>query len=78
MKHFAIEQSDEEFYTSHSDISLVGLALNRFTSLPIGLEKVVPSNNSISHADAIKSYWGMPLCGSSGLPTKNKPQEDSP
>jgi len=31
MKRFIIEQSDEEFYTSHSGLALVGLALNRFT-----------------------------------------------
>jgi hypothetical protein len=34
MKHFIIEQSDDEFYTSPSGLALVGLALNRFTSLP--------------------------------------------
>jgi hypothetical protein len=65
MKRFKIEQSDEEFYTSHSGISLVGLALNRFTSIPTGLEKVAPSNDSISHADAIKSYCGLLAQGKS-------------
>ena len=59
MKRFVIEQSDEEFYTSHSGISLVGLALNRFTSIPSGLAKIVPSDNVISHADVIKSYCGL-------------------
>jgi hypothetical protein len=59
MKRFTIEQSDEEFYTSHSGISLVGLALNRFTSIPSELAKVAPSYDVISHADAIKSYCGL-------------------
>lgn len=59
MKRFVIEQSDEEFYTSHSGISLVGLALNRFTSIPTGLAKVAPSEDIISHADVIKSYCGL-------------------
>lgn len=59
MKRFVIEQSDEEFYTSHSGISLVGLALNRFTSIPSGLAKIAPSDNVISHADVIKSYCGL-------------------
>lgn len=59
MKRFVIEQSDEEFYTSHSGISLVGLALNRFTSIPSGLDKIAPSDNVISHADVIKSYCGL-------------------
>jgi len=47
------------FYTSHSGISLVGLALNRFTSIPSGLAKIAPSDNVISHADVIKSYCGL-------------------
>ena len=59
MKRFVIEQSDEEFYTSHSGMSLVGLALNRFTSIPSGLAKLVPSEDVISHADVIKSYCGL-------------------
>jgi len=59
MKRFTIEQSDEEFYTSHSGISLVGLALNRFTLLPKSLAKVAPTDDVISHADVIKSYCGL-------------------
>lgn len=33
MKRFIIEQSDQEFYTSHSGLALVGLALNRHAEL---------------------------------------------
>jgi hypothetical protein len=28
MKRFIIEQSDQEFYTAHSGLALVGMALN--------------------------------------------------
>lgn len=59
MKRFVIEPSDKEFYTSHSGISLVGLALNRFTTLPSGLAKVAPTNDVISHVDVLKSYCGL-------------------
>jgi len=59
MKRFVIEQSDEEFYTSHSGTSLIGLALNRFTSIPSSLGKIAPSDNVISHADVIRSYCGL-------------------
>lgn len=59
MRRFKIEQSDEEFYTSHSGISLVGLALNRFTSFPATLAKVAPTNDQITHADVIRSYCGL-------------------
>jgi hypothetical protein len=30
---FTIEQSDSEFYTSQSGMALVGLAVNRYTTL---------------------------------------------
>jgi len=33
MKRFIIEQSDDEFYTSHSGLALAGLCLNRYSKL---------------------------------------------
>jgi len=59
MKRFIIEQSEEEFYTSHSGLALIGLALNRFTSLPSSLAEAVPTDDSISHADVLRSYCGI-------------------
>jgi hypothetical protein len=59
MNHYTIEQSDEEFYTSHPGISFVGLALNRLTSIPSGMAKAAPTDNVISYANAIKSYCGF-------------------
>jgi len=67
MKRFVIEQSDGEFYTSYSRIYLVGLALNRFTSIPSGLAKIYPSEEVISHADVIKSYCGLLAQAKSGF-----------
>lgn len=61
MKRFVVEQSDEEFYTSHGGLSLVGLALNRFIAVPSGLAKIAPSDDVISHADVIKSYGALLL-----------------
>lgn len=59
MKRFQVEQSDEEFYTSHSGLALVGLGVNRFTTLTSALAKAVPSDDVISHGDVIKSYCGI-------------------
>jgi len=59
MKRFQIEQSDEEFYTSQSGVSLIGLGINRFTTLPSALAKAVPTDDVISHGDVIKSYCGI-------------------
>jgi hypothetical protein len=39
---FTIEQSDTEFYTSQSGMALVGLAINRFTTLASRLAKAAP------------------------------------
>ena len=36
MKRFIIEQCDEELYTVHTGLALVGLCLNRFTTIGEG------------------------------------------
>lgn len=66
MKHFHIEKSKDEFYTSHSGMALVGLCLNRFTSLLSRLGRVAPlKKGAISHADVIRSYLGILSLGKS-------------
>jgi len=66
MKRFYIDKSKDEFYTSHSGMALVGLCLNRFTSLPNRLGQVAPlKNGAISHADVIRSYIGLLSLGKS-------------
>ncbi|CAG0967145.1 IS1380 family transposase [Geobacter sp.] len=57
---FAIEQSDTEFYTSNSGIALVGLAINRFTSLTSRVTKAAPCRG-IPTADVLRCYLGL-LC----------------
>jgi hypothetical protein len=59
MKRFIIEQSDEEFYTSHSGLALVGLALNRFTSLPYALAVMDAPTDLIAGIDIIRSYCAL-------------------
>ena len=57
---FKIEQSDSEFYTSHSGVALVGLAINRFTSLTSRVAKAAPSKG-VATADLLRCYLGL-LC----------------
>jgi hypothetical protein len=57
---FTIEQSDTEFYTSHSGMALVGLAINRFTTLASRLAKAAPCQG-IATADVLRCYLGL-LC----------------
>lgn len=57
---FQIEQSDHEFYTSQSGMALVGLAINRFTSLVSRATTAAPCRG-IATADVLRSYLGL-LC----------------
>jgi len=65
MKRFIIEQSDEEFYTSHSGLALVGLALNRFTSLSTALAVMDDPGDLIAGVDIIRSYCALLAQGKS-------------
>ena len=65
MKRFVIEQSDEEFYTSHSGLALVGLALNRFTSLTSSLAAMNAPADLIAGIDIIRSYCALLAQGKS-------------
>jgi hypothetical protein len=65
MKRFIIEQSDEEFYTSHSGLALIGLALNRFTSLSSDLTVMDAPGGLIAGIDIIRSYCALLAQGKS-------------
>lgn len=64
MKRFVLEQSQSEWYTSHSGLALVGLCLNRFGEVERHL-KGLPLRHGISHADLIRSYVGLLCLGKS-------------
>lgn len=59
MKRFIIERSKDEFYTSHSGLALVGLCVNRYTSLNAKIKKAMPDTKDISNTDVIRSYIGL-------------------
>ena len=66
MKRFVIEQSKDEFYTSHSGLALIGLSLNRFTELPRHLSRVSKlRSDATAHADVLRSYLGLLCLGKS-------------
>ena len=54
MKRFIIEQCDEELYTVHTGLALVGLCLNRFTAMDRQLARRVRRCRGVSHADVRK------------------------
>jgi len=66
MKRFIIEQSDEEFYTSHSGLALVGLCINRYSELSKVINRTMDKRgNIISHTDLLRSYLGLLCLGKS-------------
>lgn len=65
MKHFILEQSETEIYTSNSGLALVGLCLNHYGNLNNALDKGIPLRHGISHSDIIKSYMGILCLGKS-------------
>jgi len=65
MRRSIIEQSQEEFYPVHSGLALVGLCLNKFTSLESQFDKALGKCRGISHADVLKSYVGLLSIGKS-------------
>ena len=63
---FIIEKSKDKFYTSHSDLTLVGLGINRFTSLCQRLGELPRMiQGAISHANVVRSYFGLLCLGKS-------------
>jgi hypothetical protein len=66
MKRFILEQSDDEFYTSHSGLALIGLCINRFSGMPQHVaKKMTGQQDKISHADIVRSMLGLLCLGKS-------------
>lgn len=66
MKRFILEKSDDEFYTSHSGLALVGLCINRFSGLPGQIaRKMTNGRYKISHTDIVRSMIGLLCIGKS-------------
>lgn len=76
MKRFIIEQSDQEHYTSHSGLALVGLAVNRHTQLEAALRTAIPLHHGIAHGDVVKSYLGLLCLGKSDFEAVEQVRED--
>jgi len=79
MKRFILEQSNKKFYTSHSGLSLVGLCVNRYTSLPTKARKALPvtkGSNGIGLDDILRSYLGLLTLGQSDYEAVTNRRED--
>lgn len=61
MKRIDLEQSNEEFYTSHSGLALAGACINRYSDLGRHIGRVGQGSGHISEPDIFRSYLGL-LC----------------
>ena len=79
MKRFIIEQSDKEFYTSHSGLALIGLGINRYSALPTAARKAFPvsrGTNGIGLDDILRSYVGMLSLGQTDYEAVSNKRDD--
>ena len=65
MKRLIIEQSDGEFYTSHSGLGLVGACINRHSDLGRQVGRLSRGNGQIADIDILRSYLGLLCLGKS-------------
>ncbi|OKY73931.1 MAG: transposase [Desulfobulbaceae bacterium DB1] len=77
MKRFILEQSDDEFYTSHSGLALVGLCINRYSGLPLQISKKMKGNDVISHTDIVRSFLGLLCLGKSDYEAISAMRDDT-
>jgi len=76
MKHFLLEQSESEIYTSHSGLALAGLCLNRYGHIEQAL-KVLPLRHGIAHSDIVKTYLGLLCLGKSDFEAAENHRQDA-
>ena len=65
MKRMILEQSSEEFYTSHSGLILAGACINRYSDLGRHVGRVAKGSDHIAEIDILRSYLGLLCLGKS-------------
>ena len=65
MKRLILEQSSDEFYTSHSGLALVGACINRYSDLSRRAGRQSRGTEQISDIDILRSYLGLLSLGKS-------------
>jgi hypothetical protein len=65
MKRLILEQSKEEFHTSHSGLALAGACINRYSDLGRRVGRVAKGSDHIAEIDILRSYLGLLCLGKS-------------
>lgn len=78
MKRMLLEQSSEEFYTSHSGLVLAGACINRYSDLGRLVGRMAKGSDHIAEIDILRSYLGLLCLGKSDYQAiADKREEDS-
>ena len=75
MPRFQIEQSDTEFYTSHSGLAMIGMAINQHTPLKKTLRQV-KRRHGIPNIELIRTYVGQLAKGKSDFDAIENVRDD--
>ena len=76
MKRFILGQSNDEFYTSHSGLALVGACINRNSGLGRTLGRVAQGGYHIAEIDVIRSYLSLLCLGKSDYQAVTAKRDD--
>lgn len=76
MKRLILEQSSDEFYTSHSGLALAGACINRYSDLGRQVGRVAKGSDHIAEVDILRSYLGLLCLGKSDYQAIAAMQED--
>ena len=76
MKRLIIEQSNDEFYTSHSGLALVGACINRHSDLGRQVGRLSRGNGQIADIDILRSYLGLLCLGKSDFQAITSMRDD--
>ena len=76
MKRLILEQSSDEFYTSHSGLALVGACINRYSDLSRRAGRQSRGTEQISDIDILRSYLGLLSMGKSDFQAVTAMQGD--
>jgi hypothetical protein len=77
MKRFVIEQSEDEFYTTHAGLAFIGPALNRFTTLASALRAFDTPADTYSGSDVVFSFCALLAEGKNDFVAIEQHRKDS-
>jgi len=75
MRAYRLEQSDREI-TSHAGVALIGVAIEKYTSLAQAIDQALPKRHGTPTSDMIKTYLGILAQGKNDFQAINNVRND--